>query len=93
LLGTFTITEGNIFQDIKTLLHKDCTLPVTSNEAERSFYGLRRIKSYMRPTVNEDRLAALAFMHMHHSMTINIQAICQEFAKNIRLFKLCILFD
>jgi hypothetical protein len=95
LLGTFRITDGDIFRDIKTLLHIGCTLPVTSSEAERSFSGLRRIKSYMRSTMNEDHLAALALMHIHHSMTINIQAICQEFARRNkrRLFKSCILFD
>ena len=95
LLGTFKIADGDVFPDTKTLLHIGCTLPVTSSEAERSFSGLRRIKSYMRSMMNEDRLVALALMHIHHGMDINVPAICEEFAKTNkrRLFKSCIIFD
>jgi hypothetical protein len=89
LLGTLRITDGNIFLDIQTLLRVGCILSVTSCEAERSFSALRRIRSYMRSKMNENRLAVLALIHIHHSMTITIKAICQEFArKNKRLFKL-----
>ena len=92
LLG---ITDGDIFPDIKTLLHIGCTLPVTSCEAERSFSGLRRIKGYMRSTMNEDRLSALALMHLHHAKNIDTKTICQMFAAKYkrRMFQSCILYD
>ena len=95
LLDTYRITDGDIFPDIKTLLHIGCTLPVTSCEAERSFSGLRRIKSYMRSTMNEDRLSALALMHLHHAKNIDTKTICQMFvAKHKRrMFQSCILYD
>ena len=93
LLDTYRIADGDIFPDIKTLLHIGCTLPVTSCEAERSFSGLRRIKSYMRSTMNEDRLSSLALMHLHHARTINASGICQKFVmqNKRRMFKSCIL--
>ncbi|XP_060070932.1 52 kDa repressor of the inhibitor of the protein kinase-like [Ylistrum balloti] len=95
LLDTYKIADGDIFPDIKTLLHIGCTLPVTSCEAERSFSGLRHIKSYMRSTMNEDRLSSLALMHLHHARTINAGAICQRFVmqNKRRMFKSSILYN
>ena len=58
------IADGDIFPDTRTLLNIGCILPVASSEVERSYSGLRRIKSYMRSTMNEDRLAALVLMHI-----------------------------
>ena len=80
LLETYTIADGDVFPDIKTLLHIGCTLPVTSSEAERSFSGLRRIKTYMRSTMNEERLSALALIHIHHSLSIDTKIVCEQFA-------------
>jgi hypothetical protein len=40
------------------------TMPVTSATAERSFSVLRRLKTYVRSTMNNDRkLSSLALMH------------------------------
>ena len=36
-----------------------CTLPISSAEAERSFSGLRRIKSYLRNRMSEKRFSGL----------------------------------
>ena len=95
LLDTFKITDGYVFPDIKTLLHIGCTLPVTSCEAERSFSGFRRIKNFMRSTMNEDRLSALALMHLHHKRNIDTKTICQTFVvqNKRRMFHSSILYD
>ena len=63
LLDTFKITDGDVFPDIKTLLHIGCTLPVTSCVAEGSFSGFHHIKSFMRSTMNEDRLSRGFYFH------------------------------
>lgn len=44
--------------------------------------GLRRIKSFMRSTMNGDRLSSLALMHLHRARTINASEICQKFPWN-----------
>ena len=95
LLDTYAIIDGDVFPDIKTLLHIGCTLPVSSCEAECSFSGLHRMKSYMRSTMNEGRLSALALMHLNHSKSTDTNIICQMFAvKHKRhMFKSCILYD
>lgn len=46
---------------IKLLL----TIPVTSCTAERSFSGLRRLKTYLRSTMTSDRLNSMAILNVH----------------------------
>lgn len=67
LLNFFNFVDGDVFPNVKILLHIGCVLPITTCEAERSFSGLRYIKIYMRNTMQEDRLAGLALMYFHNS--------------------------
>ena len=60
--------------NIRVLLIIGCTLPVSSAEAERSISGLRRIKSYLRNRMSDERLSGL--MHLHHDLDIDIDEIC-----------------
>ena len=46
----------SMFPNIRELLRILCTLPVTSCSAERSFSGLKRIKTAMRSTMIVSRL-------------------------------------
>ncbi|XP_056022072.1 52 kDa repressor of the inhibitor of the protein kinase-like [Ostrea edulis] len=79
LLNLFNFVDGDVFPKVKIILHIGCVLPITTCEAERSFSGLRRIKSYMRSTMQEDRLTGLALMHLHHSLEIDQKEIVQSF--------------
>ena len=40
-------------------------IPATSCEAERSFSTLRRLKTYLRSTMAQERLCNLALCHVH----------------------------
>jgi len=42
------------------LLRILCTLPITSEECERSFSALRRLKTYLRATMTSERESGLA---------------------------------
>jgi len=61
-----------MYPNIRVLLIIGCTLPVSSAEAERSFSGLRRIKSYLRNRMSDERLSGLAIMHLHHDLDIDV---------------------
>ena len=50
------------YPNIKLLLQILSTLPVTSASAERSFSMLRRLKSWLRSTMSDDRLTSLALL-------------------------------
>ena len=50
-----------IYLAIKTLL----TYPVTTCVAERSFSGMKRLKTPLRSTMSDERLSSLAVLHVH----------------------------
>ncbi|CAI6365611.1 unnamed protein product [Macrosiphum euphorbiae] len=45
---------------------------MTSAEAERSFSTLKRIKTFLRSTMSEDRLSALSMLSIEKCMIKNI---------------------
>ena len=55
-----------------TALRIAITLPVTVAEAERSFSKLKLIKSYLRSTMSQERLTALATISINHRVAENI---------------------
>lgn len=50
----------NIFPETHKLLQIICTIPMTTTESERCFSTLKRIKTFSRNTMKQDRLSALA---------------------------------
>ena len=95
LHSSLQLTDSDVFPNIAVLLIIGCTLPITSAEAERSFSGLRRIKSYLRSRMTEERLSGLALMHIHSEMNINVETICDLFVTKHRrrMFQSCILYQ
>ena len=56
------------------------TIPVTTCECERSVSSLRHLKSYLRSTMGQERLSALALLNIHYSMEINLDQVISMFA-------------
>ena len=63
-----------MFPNLKVLL----TMPVSEATAERSFSGLRRLKTYLC-NMSETRLSGLTLLHIHHDSKIDIPEIACEF--------------
>ena len=53
------------FLNVRKMLVVVMVLPVTSCEAERSFSTLRRVKTYLRSTLTQERLSGLALTNVH----------------------------
>ena len=53
------------FPNVRTMLINVMVLPVTTCEAERTFSALRRIKTYLRTTMKQDRLNGVALLNVH----------------------------
>ena len=68
-------SPNNIFSLLTTL----AVLPVTSCEAERCISCLRRLKTYLRSSIGQDRLTGLALLHIH-DIPIDIDQVIEEFA-------------
>ena len=79
LIECVKYADEDRYPNIRVLLIIGCTLPVSSAETVRSFSGLRRIKSYRRNMMPEERLSGLALMCLHHDLNINIDNICTTF--------------
>ena len=72
---------SSMFPNITVLLQVLCTLPVTSCTFERSFSGLKRIKTSIRSTMSNERLTSLALLHFHRDIDINIAEVIDKFAR------------
>ena len=68
-----------MFPNIHTILKVLLTMPVSTATAERSFSGLRRLKTYLRNNMSETRLSGLALLHIHHNTSINVEEIIRDF--------------
>lgn len=78
LLGT---SDAILFPNINFLLVFLATLPVTTSSAERAFSSLKRIKTYCRSTMIEDRLNGLAAAFIHKSVEIDAEKILDLFVE------------
>lgn len=71
----------DVFGIIHSFLLILATLPVTNSSAERSFSSLRRLKTYLRFTMSENRLCGLALMHIHRQIPIDVEKVIKRFSK------------
>ena len=81
LLEALASCDADSFPNIYNLLVIGCTLPVTSAEAERSFSLLRRIKTYLRSTMTEERMSDLAVIAMNYNIRIPVDDVCKAFVQ------------
>ena len=54
--------NSDVYPSISVLLEIGSILPVSTATVERSFSTLRRLKTYLRNSISEDRLNGLALM-------------------------------
>ena len=70
-----------IFPNIFTLLKILAVLPVTTCSCERSIFVLRRIETYLRSTMTQERLNGLALLHIHRNIELKVSGIIDLFAQ------------
>ena len=70
-----------MFTQVEGLLRLLLQSPASSCTAERSFSALRRLKTWLRSTMGQDRLEALMICHVHRSrlMAIDPKEIARIF--------------
>lgn len=62
----------DVFQEVFKLFSLILTIPSTSCSAERSFSALKRIKTFLRNTVSQERLNGLATISIEKSLVNNL---------------------
>lgn len=72
------VTYRSVYEAVATLL----VLPTTTASCERSFSGLRRVKTYLRSSMGQERLNAmiLSIAHLDILDRINVCSVANEFA-------------
>jgi hypothetical protein len=73
-------TNKDMFPNVHYILTLLAVIPVTSCEAERCISSLRHRKSYLRSTMEQDRLTGLALMYIHSHIHVNMDEIVDDFA-------------
>ena len=81
-----TITK-QVFPNLYIFLQAALTLPISSATCERSFSAMRRIKTWVRTSMVQDRFSNLAILHIEKDLTkiINNVSILDEFSKSSRM--------
>ena len=73
--------DETMYPNINCVLRIFCILPVTTAECERSVSVLRRLKTYLRFSMGQERLSSLALLHINQSMTIDFDAVINSFSR------------
>ena len=73
--------DAQLFPNLFILLQIACTLPVTSCECERSCSTLRRLNTYVRASMGQERLSALALLHISYDKKIDLEEVVDIYAR------------
>lgn len=81
VIDALKICDKDRFPNIYVLLQIACTLPITSCSCERGASSLKRLRTYMRASMTENRLTGLALMHIHYAKLVVLDKVVDVFAK------------
>ncbi|XP_040275821.1 52 kDa repressor of the inhibitor of the protein kinase-like [Bufo bufo] len=81
VLEVLDVCDKDLFPTIRSLLLILATLPVSVASAERSFSTLRRVKTWLRSRMSEERLNGLSLLYIHRDVPVNTDRIIELFAK------------
>ena len=65
----------SLLSEVKTLLKLILVMPATNATSERSFSALKRIKSYLRTLMGQERLNNLMVLHVHKDYTESLDLV------------------
>jgi len=66
--------NASLYPNLSILLQVLVTWPVTTATPERSFSMLKRLKTYLRSSMGDERLTSLALIHVH-AQTMPIEPV------------------
>lgn len=77
------LTPGqlSLLSQVKRLTQLILVMPATNASSERSFSALRRVKSYLRSTMTQERLNHLMLIHVHKEKadSLHLKEVINEF--------------
>ncbi|XP_047141338.1 52 kDa repressor of the inhibitor of the protein kinase-like [Hydra vulgaris] len=89
LTKLLSLIDRITFPNIVTFIQILATNPVATCTCERSISVIRRLKTYLRNTMSQNRFNSHALMHVHQDISIDVNEVIDCFArKNPRRMKL-----
>ncbi|KAK3915755.1 52 kDa repressor of the inhibitor of the protein kinase [Frankliniella fusca] len=84
-IGSIDECDADLFPIIRELLLVLLALPSSIATAERSFSTLRRLKTYLRSVMKNDRLNGLALLAVHRDIPVDKEKVIDRLpAKNLK---------
>ena len=70
--------------EVVTVFKLIMVLPSTNAVSERSFSAIKRLKTYLRSTVKQDRLNYLLLLHVHKDRTdsLSLTHVVEQFVSS-----------
>jgi len=78
--------DQTTFPLIHTFLSILVTLPESTASTDRIFFTLRRVNTWLRSRVIEDRLTSLALMHIHRDILVDVGKVIDRIANSKHRF-------
>ena len=76
--------ERDLMSEVVTILKLIMVLSSTNAVTERSFSALKRLKTYLRSTMKQDRLNHLLLLHVHKDRTdsLSLTHVTEQFVSS-----------
>ena len=76
--------ERNLMNEVMTIMKLIMVMPATNASSERSFSAMRRVKSYLRSMMKQERLNHLMLLHVHKELidTLNLADVTNDFVSS-----------
>ena len=83
------VRQTTLFPAMRQAILIALTLPATSCTVERSFSTLRRVKTWLRSTMSDDRLSGMCMLSIHREKvkrqkTVFIEKVIDKFGRDPR---------
>uniref|UniRef100_A0A2S2PFM3 Zinc finger MYM-type protein 1 n=1 Tax=Schizaphis graminum TaxID=13262 RepID=A0A2S2PFM3_SCHGA len=75
----------DMLSEFSKLLQIMLIIPVSSCTAERSFSALRRLKTFLRSTMTQNRLNDIAILHVHRNEEVDIEKVANTFINKAKV--------
>lgn len=75
----------DMLSEYSKLLQIILTILVSSCTAERSFSALRRLKTFLRSTMTQNRLNDIALLHVHRNEDVDIEKVANTFINKAKV--------
>ena len=78
---SITGAQRSLLAQVCTVLQLILVMPATNATSERSFSALRRVKTFLRNTMSQQRMNNLMLLHIHKYITdsLDLKAVANEF--------------